>query len=124
VEGQCNAHAKRAASRARFFIMLLSDLSLHMARSHGFCGAENVYRFDPIKLANLLGCGPDVKPNPPGMVAALNKQIALLERKQASAEQPKKGEAATKKQHKNTSQRSRLESSSAKMACAEGFVRH
>ena len=63
-------------------MMLLSYLSLHMARAHGFCGGKNPYRIDPIKLANMLGCGPDVKPNPPGMVEACKKQLALLKKEQ------------------------------------------
>jgi len=55
--------------------MLLSDLSLHMARAHGFCGTNNVYRIDPVKLANLLGCGPKNVVNPHGFASAMRKSL-------------------------------------------------
>ncbi len=45
-------------------VMSFSDLSLHMLREHGFFGGDNCYRIDPIELANLLGVGPDVTPQP------------------------------------------------------------
>lgn len=54
----------------------LSDLSLHIARSHGFCGARGAYRIDPIRLANILGCGPDVFPTVPGLAATVSAELA------------------------------------------------
>ena len=75
-------------------IMLLSDLSLHMARAHGFCGGDNFYRIDPIKLANMLGCGPDVKPNPPGMVEACKKHLDLLKKNEPAEEEAESSEDA------------------------------
>lgn len=56
----------------------LSDLSLHMARAHGFCGARGAYRIDPIALANSLGCGPDVYPPVPGLAATVSAELATV----------------------------------------------
>lgn len=59
--------------------MLLSDLSLHMARAHGFCGTRSVYRIHPVALANLLGCGPNNKVNPPGFADAMRAKLQEAE---------------------------------------------
>jgi hypothetical protein len=66
-------------------IMLLSDLSLHMARAHGFCGTKGAYRIDPVALANLLGCGPNNKVNPSGFADAIRAKLQEAEEELAAS---------------------------------------
>lgn len=54
----------------------VSDLSLHMARSHRFCGARGASRIDPVKLANVLGCGPESPSAVPGLADLFRAKMA------------------------------------------------
>lgn len=65
-------------SRGQQLKIHISDLSLHMARNHGFCGVDPAYRINPVHLANVLGCGPMSEAHH-GMGSSVKPQLLTVE---------------------------------------------